>query len=78
MKPSFLEQCLDILKTEDIQKECKKVLKQCFDFIFLEMNLYIHIIFTILFVNLLFQLMIFIFLLLVWRQNYLFSLYKVQ
>ena len=35
MKDSFVQQCLDILKREDIKSEFKMLLKPVIDFIFL-------------------------------------------
>lgn len=44
MKDSFVQQCLDILKREDIKNEFKMLLKPVIDFILYEINPYIYII----------------------------------
>lgn len=43
MKDSFVQQCLDILKREDIKNEFKRLLKPVIDFILYEINPYIYI-----------------------------------
>ena len=43
MKDSFVQQCLDILKREDIKNEFKMLLKPIIDFILYEINPYIYI-----------------------------------
>ena len=43
MKDSFVQQCLDILKREDIKNEFKMLLKPVIDFILYEINPYIYI-----------------------------------
>jgi hypothetical protein len=43
MKDSFVQQCLDLLKREDIKNEFKKLLKPVIDFILYEINPYIYI-----------------------------------
>jgi hypothetical protein len=40
---SFVQQCLDILKREDIKNEFKMLLKPVMDFIWYEINPYIYI-----------------------------------
>jgi hypothetical protein len=40
---TFVQQCLDILKREDIKSEFKMLLKPVIDFIFYEINPYIYI-----------------------------------
>ena len=49
MKDSFVQQCLDILKREDIKKEFKILLKPVIDFILYEINPYIYIIMSLVF-----------------------------
>jgi hypothetical protein len=44
MKDSLVQQCLDILKREDIKNEFKMLLKPVIDFILYEINPYIYII----------------------------------
>ena len=43
MKDSFAQQCLDILKRDDIKNEFKILLKPVLDFILYEINPYIYI-----------------------------------
>lgn len=43
MKDSLVQQCLDILKREDIKNEFKMLLKPVIDFILYEINPYIYI-----------------------------------
>jgi hypothetical protein len=49
MKDSFVQQCLDILKREDIKNEFKMLLKPVIDFILYEINPYIYIIMSLVF-----------------------------
>lgn len=49
MKESFVQQCLDILKREDIKNEFKMLLKPVIDFILYEINPYIYIIMSFVF-----------------------------
>jgi len=43
MKDSLVQQCLDILKRDDIKTEFKMLLKPVIDFILYEINPYIYI-----------------------------------
>ena len=43
MKDSLVQQCLDILKREDIKNELKMLFKPVIDFIMYEINPYIYI-----------------------------------
>lgn len=43
MKDSLVQQCLDILKREDIKNEFKMLLNPVIDFILYEINPYIYI-----------------------------------
>jgi hypothetical protein len=43
MKDSLVQQCLDILKREDIKNELKILFKPLMDFILYEINPYIYI-----------------------------------
>ena len=43
MKDSLVQQCLDILKRDDIKNEFKMLLKPLIDFILYEINPYIYI-----------------------------------
>ena len=47
MKDSLVQQCLDVLKREDIKNELKKLLKPVFNYILHEINPYIYIIITL-------------------------------
>ena len=49
MKDSIVQQCLDILKREDIKNEFKMLLKPVIDFILYEINPYIYIIMVLVF-----------------------------
>ena len=49
MKDTFVQQCLDLLKREDIKNEFKKLLKPVIDVIMYEMNPYIYIIVSLVF-----------------------------
>lgn len=43
MKESFISQCLDILKRDDIKTEVKTLFKPVIDFVLYEINPYIYI-----------------------------------
>ena len=49
MKDSFIQQCLNILKRDDIKNEFKMLLKPVIDFILYEINPYIYITMTLVF-----------------------------
>jgi len=49
MKDTLVQQCLDILKREDIKSEIKILFKPIIDFILLEINPYIYIIMSLVF-----------------------------
>jgi len=49
MKDTFIQQCLDILKRDDIKSEFKMLLKPIIDFILYEINPYIYITMSIVF-----------------------------
>ena len=49
MKDSLVQQCLDILKREDVKNEFKTMLKPLLDFILYEINPYIYITVTLVF-----------------------------
>ena len=49
MKDSIVQQCLDILKREDIKNEFKILLKPVMNFILYEINPYIYIIMSLVF-----------------------------
>jgi hypothetical protein len=49
MKDSLVQQCLDVLKREDIKNECKVLFKPILDFVLYEINPYIYITVTLVF-----------------------------
>jgi len=49
MKESIVQQCLDILKRDDVKNEFKMMLKPVIDFILYEINPYIYITVTLVF-----------------------------
>jgi hypothetical protein len=49
MKDSLVQQCLDILKRDDIKNEFKMLLKPVIDFILYEINPYIYITLSLVF-----------------------------
>ena len=49
MKDSLVQQCLDILKREDIKNEFKMLFKPVIDFILYEINPYIYVIVSLVF-----------------------------
>ena len=49
MKESLVQQCLDILKRDDVKNEFKTMLKPLIDFILYEINPYIYITVTLVF-----------------------------
>ena len=49
MKDSLVQQCLDVLKREDIKNECKILFKPILEFVLYEINPYIYIIVTLVF-----------------------------
>ena len=49
MKDSLVQQCLDILKRDDVKNEFKVMLKPLIDFILYEINPYIYITVTLVF-----------------------------
>jgi len=69
MKDSFVQQCLDILKREDIKNEFKMLLKPVIDFILYEINPYIYIIMGFVFIIFVMILVILILLILMIRNK---------
>ena len=49
MKDSLVQQCLDILKREDVKNEFKTMLKPLIEYILYEINPYIYITVTLVF-----------------------------
>lgn len=50
MKESLIQQCLDILKKEDIKNELKTLFTPVLDFVLYEINPYLYITITVVFV----------------------------
>ena len=69
MKDSFVQQCLDILKRDDIKNQFKMLLKPVIDFILYEINPYIYIIMTLVFLMFVMILAILIILILIIRNK---------
>jgi len=49
MKDSLVQQCLDVLKREDIKNECKILFKPILEYVLYEINPYIYITVTLVF-----------------------------
>ena len=64
MKESIVQQCLDILKREDVKHEFKILLKPVIDFILYEINPYIYM--TVLLVFMIFMMILAILLTLIY------------
>jgi hypothetical protein len=71
MKDSLVQQCLDILKRDDIKNEFKMLLKPIIDFILYEINPYIYITVTLVFMIFIMILAILIILILLLRNKQL-------
>lgn len=69
MKDSFVQQCLDILKRDDIKNEFKMLLKPVINFILYEINPYIYIIVALVFLIFIMILAILIILILIIRNK---------
>ena len=69
MKDSLVNQCLDILKRDDIKTEFKMLLKPVIDFILYEINPYIYITVTLVFLIFIMILAILIILILLLRNK---------
>jgi hypothetical protein len=69
MKDSLVQQCLDILKREDIKNEFKMLLKPVIDFILYEINPYIYITVSLVFLIFIMILAILIILIMVLRNK---------
>jgi hypothetical protein len=66
---SFVQQCLDILKREDIKHECKLLLSPIMDFILYEINPYIYITVTLIFMIFIMILAILVLLIIILRNK---------
>jgi hypothetical protein len=73
MKDSLVQQCLDILKRDDIKNEFKMLLKPVIDFILYEINPYIYITVTLVFMIFIMILAILIILIFLLRNKQLIS-----
>jgi hypothetical protein len=73
MKNSLVQQCLDILKRDDIKNEFKMLLKPLIDFILYEINPYIYITVTLVFLIFLMILAILILLIYILRNKQIFN-----
>jgi hypothetical protein len=71
MKESLVQQCLDILKRDDIKNEFKLMLKPLIDFILFEIYPYIYITVTLVLITFLMILAILILLIYILRSKYL-------
>ena len=49
MKDSLVQQCLDVLKREDIKNECKILFKPILEYVLYEINPYIYLILSLVF-----------------------------
>jgi hypothetical protein len=73
MKETFVQQCLDILKRDDIKNEFKMLLKPLIDFILYEINPYIYITIALVFLIFIMILAILIILIILLRNKQIIS-----
>jgi hypothetical protein len=73
MKDSLVQQCLDILKRDDIKNEFKSILKPIIDFILYEINPYIYITVTLVFMIFIMILAILVILIILLRNKHFLS-----
>jgi hypothetical protein len=73
MKDSLVQQCLDILKRDDIKNEFKMLLKPVIDFILYEINPYVYITVALVFLIFIMILAILIILIILLRNKQIFS-----
>lgn len=69
MKQTLVQQCLEIIKREDIKKELKTILKPVIEFILYEINPYIYITVTLVVTTFIMNLIILIILILLIRNK---------
>ncbi len=74
MKDSLVQQCLDILKRDDIKNEFKSIFKPIIDFILYEINPYIYITVTLVFMIFIMILAILVILIILLRNKQLLSI----
>jgi hypothetical protein len=72
MKETIVQQCLDILKRDDVKNEFRMMLKPVIDFILYEINPYIYITVTLVFLIFIMILAILFILIYILRSKYLF------
>jgi hypothetical protein len=72
MKETIVQQCLDILKRDDVKNEFKLLLKPVIDFILYEINPYIYITVTLVFMIFIMILAILLILIYILRNKNLF------
>jgi hypothetical protein len=73
MKDTLVQQCLDILKRDDIKNEFKMLLKPVIDFILYEINPYIYVTVSLVFLIFIMILAILIILIILLRNKQLIS-----
>ena len=73
MKESFAEQCLEILKREDVKKECKKLFSPVLEFILNEIQPYIYMVLVLIFLIFLLLLIVLVLLLFLLRNKHFLS-----
>lgn len=78
MKETIVQMCLDILKREDIKKECKGLLKPVMDIILYELKPYIYIIVTLVFFMFVMTLALLILVVLSLRHKSAYSIYTLS
>ena len=73
MKDTLVQQCLDILKRDDIRNEFKMLLKPVIDFILYEINPYIYITVALVFLIFVMILAILVILIIILRNKQIIS-----
>ena len=73
MKDSLVQQCLDILKRDDVKKEIKQLFTPLLDFILYEINPYIYITVALVFMIFVMILAILVLLIILLRNKSFFS-----
>ncbi len=71
MKDTIINQCLDILKREDVKSECKAFLKPLIDLIFVNISPYIYLTVSLVFLIFIMILAILIILIIILRNRIL-------
>jgi hypothetical protein len=78
MKESLVKQCINVLQQEDIKKEFRALLKPILDFILSELNPYIYILLTCVFLLFIMILAILIILIVIIRNRNSYFLPKIE